>query len=116
MGEPAVELEGVWKRFGAVAAVDGLDLEIVRGETVALLGTGGPGTLGGSGGSEGDAGRAGSGLVGLAERVRAVGGRVDARAVPAGGFALTVAVPLAVGEPATDQADQADREDREAIG
>jgi two-component system, NarL family, sensor histidine kinase DesK len=81
--------------------------------------------LGGSGGSDGDGGpdgrdgRDGSGLVGLAERVRAAGGRVDAGAVPAGGFALTVAVPLSMGEPAADQADQADQPDQadqEAIG
>ena len=43
MGEPAVELERVWKRFGAVAAIDGLDLEIESGETVALLGPNGAG-------------------------------------------------------------------------
>jgi two-component system sensor histidine kinase DesK len=87
--------------------------------------SGGSAGLGGPGGSSApsapsapgaEAGRDGSGLVGLAERVRAAGGRVDAGAVPAGGFALTVAVPLAVAEPATDQADQADRADQEVIG
>ncbi|WP_305783294.1 ABC transporter ATP-binding protein [Symbioplanes lichenis] len=38
-----VELDGVVKRFGAVTAVDGLDLRIGAGEVVALLGPNGAG-------------------------------------------------------------------------
>lgn len=40
---PAVTFAGVVKRFGEVTAVDGIDLEIARGETVALLGRNGSG-------------------------------------------------------------------------
>jgi len=39
----AVSLRGLTKRFGALRAVDGLSLEIQRGETVALLGPNGAG-------------------------------------------------------------------------
>jgi ABC-type Fe3+/spermidine/putrescine transport system ATPase subunit len=38
-----VQLEGVSKRFGTVAAVDGVDLEVERGELFALLGGSGCG-------------------------------------------------------------------------
>lgn len=41
--EAAVSFRGVVKAFGAVRAVDGVDLEIARGETVALLGRNGAG-------------------------------------------------------------------------
>ncbi|MER5601813.1 ABC transporter ATP-binding protein [Streptomyces sp. NPDC002265] len=41
--QSAVSFTGVVKAFGAVRAVDGLDLEIARGETVALLGRNGAG-------------------------------------------------------------------------
>ncbi|MGW1724588.1 ABC transporter ATP-binding protein [Streptomyces sp. NPDC002306] len=41
--QSAVSCTGVVKAFGAVRAVDGLDLEIARGETVALLGRNGAG-------------------------------------------------------------------------
>jgi ABC-2 type transport system ATP-binding protein len=41
--EPAVELRGVQKRYGSVAAVAGVDLTIGRGEIVALLGPNGAG-------------------------------------------------------------------------
>jgi two-component system sensor histidine kinase DesK len=46
----------------------------------------------------------GSGLAGLAERARAVGGRVDAERRPEGGFRLAVAIPVenARGDPATE--------------
>src|SRR5687768_12211474 len=39
----AVQLTGVAKAYGSVRAVDGLDLSIGRGETVALLGPNGAG-------------------------------------------------------------------------
>ncbi|TAJ42136.1 MAG: ABC transporter ATP-binding protein [Reyranella sp.] len=40
---PIVKIEGLTKRFGAVAAVDRVDLEIARGELFALLGGSGCG-------------------------------------------------------------------------
>ena len=40
---PAVHMDGVIKRFGAVTAVDGIDLSIRAGEVVALLGPNGAG-------------------------------------------------------------------------
>ncbi|MFE6777885.1 ATP-binding cassette domain-containing protein [Streptomyces sp. NPDC057702] len=40
---PAVRLRGVSRHYGAVRAVDGLDLRIARGTTVALLGRNGAG-------------------------------------------------------------------------
>jgi putrescine transport system ATP-binding protein len=40
---PIVRIEAVRKRFGAVSAVDGVDLEIARGELFALLGGSGCG-------------------------------------------------------------------------
>ncbi|MEV6929026.1 ABC transporter ATP-binding protein [Dactylosporangium sp. NPDC051485] len=43
MTNEAVQLTGLTKRFGAVTAVDGLDLTIRRGEVVALLGPNGAG-------------------------------------------------------------------------
>src|SRR5918998_3286272 len=39
----AIELRGVVKRFGAVTAVDGLDLDVPRGICVGLLGPNGAG-------------------------------------------------------------------------
>jgi ABC-2 type transport system ATP-binding protein len=42
-GTPAVALRGLTKRFGAVTAVDGLDLTIAPGEVVAFLGPNGAG-------------------------------------------------------------------------
>ncbi|HZX87846.1 MAG TPA: ATP-binding cassette domain-containing protein, partial [Reyranella sp.] len=41
--EPIVRIEGVGKRFGAITAVDGVDLDIRRGELFALLGGSGCG-------------------------------------------------------------------------
>ena len=43
MTDNAVTFSGVSKSFGAVMAVDTLDLSIRRGETVALLGPNGSG-------------------------------------------------------------------------
>ncbi|MFG2382037.1 ABC transporter ATP-binding protein [Streptomyces avermitilis] len=40
---PAVSFTGAVKAFGGIRAVDGVDLEIARGETVALLGRNGAG-------------------------------------------------------------------------
>ena len=41
--QPIVSIAGVSKRFGAIAAVDGADLDIRRGELFALLGGSGCG-------------------------------------------------------------------------
>ena len=44
MGEvPIVEVRGLTKRFGAIAALDGLDFEIARGESLAVFGPNGAG-------------------------------------------------------------------------
>jgi ABC-type multidrug transport system ATPase subunit len=40
---PAIELTGVVKRFGAITAVDGLDLDVPRGICLGLLGPNGAG-------------------------------------------------------------------------
>lgn len=40
---PALDIEGLTVRYGGTVAVDGLDLRIAAGETVALLGTNGAG-------------------------------------------------------------------------
>ena len=41
--EPALRLRGVDRRFGGLFAVDGVDLEVVRGERRAILGPNGAG-------------------------------------------------------------------------
>ena len=41
--EAAIRIEGLVKRYGDVAAVDGLDLEVRRGECFGLLGPNGAG-------------------------------------------------------------------------
>jgi ABC-2 type transport system ATP-binding protein len=41
--EPAIRAEGLTKRFGTLAAVDGLSLEVARGESFALVGPDGAG-------------------------------------------------------------------------
>jgi ABC-2 type transport system ATP-binding protein len=41
--EPAIAVRGLTKRYGAVTAVDGLDLDVRAGETLALLGPNGAG-------------------------------------------------------------------------
>lgn len=41
--EPAVRVRGLRKDYGGAAAVDGIDLDIARGETFALLGPNGAG-------------------------------------------------------------------------
>ena len=43
MSQPIVRIEGVTKRFGSIAAVAGVDLDIERGELFALLGGSGCG-------------------------------------------------------------------------
>ena len=43
MGEPAIEVRGLVKRYGDRAVVDGLDLAVERGSIVALLGPNGAG-------------------------------------------------------------------------
>lgn len=40
---PAIEVVGLHKRYGSHAAVDGLDLRVEHGETVAILGPNGAG-------------------------------------------------------------------------
>ena len=40
---PVARLRGAVKRYGALAAVDGLDLSLHRGELLALLGPNGAG-------------------------------------------------------------------------
>jgi len=40
---PAVDLAGVHRSFGAVRAVDGIDLQLQEGEIAALLGPNGAG-------------------------------------------------------------------------
>src|SRR3712207_3666210 len=41
--QPAIRLRGVTKRYGAITAVDGLDLEVPEGSCVGLLGPNGAG-------------------------------------------------------------------------
>jgi ABC-2 type transport system ATP-binding protein len=43
MPEPAIIVEGLCKHYGDVVAVDGLDFQIARGQTTALLGGNGAG-------------------------------------------------------------------------
>src|SRR5438046_9450575 len=43
MSEPAIRLRGVVKRYGAITAVDGLDLDVPVGTCVGLLGPNGAG-------------------------------------------------------------------------
>ncbi len=43
MPDVAIRVRGLVKRYGAVTAVDGLDLEVARGETLAILGPNGAG-------------------------------------------------------------------------
>src|ERR1700716_2335690 len=42
-GESAIRLRGMVKRFGSIAAVDGLDLDVLYGTCVGLLGPNGAG-------------------------------------------------------------------------
>jgi phospholipid/cholesterol/gamma-HCH transport system ATP-binding protein len=43
MTEPLIELRSIVKRFGEKVVLDGIDLDVARGETVALLGPSGTG-------------------------------------------------------------------------
>ena len=43
MSEPLLKLEGITRNFGAIQALRGVDLEVDRGEVVALLGDNGAG-------------------------------------------------------------------------
>ena len=43
MSDPVVEIRGVTKRYGAITALNGIDLDIRRGEIFALLGPNGAG-------------------------------------------------------------------------
>jgi lipooligosaccharide transport system ATP-binding protein len=43
VGEPAIRLRGVVKRYGQITAVDGLDLDVPEGTCVGLLGPNGAG-------------------------------------------------------------------------
>jgi ABC-2 type transport system ATP-binding protein len=43
MPDPAIQVRGLTKRYGDVVAVDGLDLEVARGECFGLLGPNGAG-------------------------------------------------------------------------
>ena len=40
---PALRMTGATKRFGAVVALDGVDLEVAHGEVLAILGENGAG-------------------------------------------------------------------------
>ncbi|WP_029429626.1 ABC transporter ATP-binding protein [Blastococcus sp. URHD0036] len=75
MTEPALDVSGLTVRYGGTTAVDGLDLRIPRGETVALLGPNGAG--------KSTTVNAVLGLVPHAGRVRVLG-RPAAEAVRAG--------------------------------
>jgi len=43
MAEPALQLSALTKRFGALTAVDAIDLSVAQGEFVTLLGPSGCG-------------------------------------------------------------------------
>ena len=43
MTEPILSVRDVWKRFGALVAVDGVDLDVARGEKLGIIGPNGSG-------------------------------------------------------------------------
>ena len=43
MADPAIRIRGLWKRYGSVEAVRGVDAEVAAGEVFALLGPNGAG-------------------------------------------------------------------------
>ncbi|PYS97662.1 MAG: D-xylose ABC transporter ATP-binding protein, partial [Acidobacteria bacterium] len=43
MSSPILQMRGIGKRFPGVVALDGVDLEVYRGEAVALIGENGAG-------------------------------------------------------------------------
>ena len=42
-GTPVLSLKGIEKRFGAITALDGVDLELADGEVLGLMGDNGAG-------------------------------------------------------------------------
>jgi signal transduction histidine kinase len=71
-------------------------------------GVGGAGGAGGVGGVGGVGGATGHGIIGMRERANLCGGAFSARPLPAGGFQVTVTLPLLGGPPEAGGAGEAD--------